>query len=529
MSRQKKDQNILYKIKSILNNYSDLCDFDLLKLCIISTSIFTLLANGMGIFNKYSYFDDLVALFAGGRTFMLGRWGLGIIHKLFMIFYGDFVSSLPIYNSIFSIVFLALSSYLLITIFKININLIKIFTCAFIAAFPVITSCYGYMFMLQYFTMAIFLSILSTYFIFFKNDIVSCILGISIGAFSIGIYQAVLSNIIAIAILFYIRYIMLYYNKTSMRNLLKSMIISFISILCIIALYLCINKIFLNILHISLSSYQGLSSMYTTSIFEYFNRIKIAYMDFIFPGVSNIYYKSLIIFYYISILYIIIFLMMISRKLLYHNCGIFIIYILLSFLIPLSINSIYIIASPNITYSMMVYSKVFLFILLFIIFDYAVQNTYLCRFFNDILKNFVVTLIMIILVLFIRIDNQCYLKAALYQSEAISYLTTMITQIKSTDGYTDDLPICFVNVNKLNDKTFNNIFQLEYIDIAPYGNMHTYLNNYAWDQIMFKWCGFNPDMISEDYYTDNIFVKNMPHYPSKGSIKIVDNVVVVKF
>ena len=41
--------------------------------------------------------------------------------------------------------------------------------------------------------------------------------------------------------------------------------------------------------------------------------------------------------------------------------------------------------------------------------------------------------------------------------------------------------------------------------------------------------GYNPEIVKEDVYKYDERVINMPSYPDDGSIKIVDDVVVVKF
>ena len=51
--------------------------------------------------------------------------------------------------------------------------------------------------------------------------------------------------------------------------------------------------------------------------------------------------------------------------------------------------------------------------------------------------------------MYIRYDNQCYLKTAFQQQEAISWNTTLVTRIKSVKGYRDELPVAYRLERKL--------------------------------------------------------------------------------
>lgn len=46
---------------------------------------------------------------------------------------------------------------------------------------------------------------------------------------------------------------------------------------------------------------------------------------------------------------------------------------------------------------------------------------------------------------------------------------------------------------------------------------------------MANWNGFNPVTIDQTEFENSPIVKNMPCYPDDGSIKVINNVVVVKF
>ncbi len=111
-----------------------------------------------------------------------------------------------------------------------------------------------------------------------------------------------------------------------------------------------------------------------------------------------------------------------------------------------------------------------------------------------------------ILCLFLaKIDNICYLKTQFVQQQAISYFTTLISNIKSTDGYSDEYPVATINNFQINDASFTEIPEFT-IPLVPYDhNVNDYVNNYMYRDFMAFWCGYNPD-----YVTNTTDLENSP-------------------
>ena len=61
-------------------------------------------------------------------------------------------------------------------------------------------------------------------------------------------------------------------------------------------------------------------------------------------------------------------------------------------------------------------------------------------------------------------------------------------------------------------------------------DIQDYVNNWAWEAFLKRWCGFGPSKV---YVTDSLEklpeVQDMPHYPEDGSIRVIQDTVVVKF
>ena len=105
----------------------------------------------------------------------------------------------------------------------------------------------------------------------------------------------------------------------------------------------------------------------------------------------------------------------------------------------------------------------------------------------------------------------------------------MIAAIKSTEDYKDEYPVAFINPNQIRDKTMREIGELNALNISPYFGTDGLLNNYVWGNFLNIWCAYKPDQADPGQFVDLPEVTSMPHYPDQGSIKVVNETVVVKF
>ena len=176
----------------------------------------------------------------------------------------------------------------------------------------------------------------------------------------------------------------------------------------------------------------------------------------------------------------------------------------------------------------MVYATLFPFIF----FAWLVYNTEFNKeFWGKSLSVLTATILTLIVIMFSRVDNRCYLKATYCQQEAISYFTTLITHIKSTEGFKDDMKIALVNEGKISDEMFvtGDNRHLSDIVLMPYFDSYGYVNSYSWKSFIWQWCGFNPAKVDAKEFENRDEVKKMPHYTDDGSIKIIDDVIVINF
>lgn len=151
---------------------------------------------------------------------------------------------------------------------------------------------------------------------------------------------------------------------------------------------------------------------------------------------------------------------------------------------------------------------------------------------NTFMEYSLIALMGMLILLYCRVDNKCYLKATYSQQEAISYFTMLVTKIKSTAGYMDTYPITFVDADSKSDSTItlSDYGMTDNLQYVPYGlDTNGYINCYSRVNFMKQWTGYNPSIVDSRAYEALDEVNAMPHYPDDGFIRVIDETVVVKF
>lgn len=494
------------------------------KIVFLSTIIAGIFAHGIALFNKFSVFDDLTHMFTYGVTLPGGRWMLEILRKFDLLIYGSSNFSLPLFNGLVSIILIAISSCLMVKILDIN----NIVLCSLIGIlmviFPTITSLFGFMFTSKPYMYGILFGVIGVYYVCCYKNLPKYLLGLFLLAGCVAVYQAYIPFCICLALLYLIKYS---YNNDNINEIIKKILFVGFSFILFMLLYFALNSLINKIFSVELVAYKGLENFGLCSFSEYINRIVIAYKDFIYPAFSlaRAYPSSIRIMYFVVLLLIgILFCVMIIKVFNENRIKSLIITILFAF-VPLAVNFVFVMVDMSFDITMLMeYSRIFVFILLILMLDMLKTE-------KKIIENISIVLLVIISFVYVKFDNICYLRTEIVQQEAISYFTTLVTRIKSVEGYKDEYPVSFVYTNKnaKDDLSLTKIEQFDYIYMDPYFSLKQYLNKYSWQRFVGIWCGYSPTIIETDEYLEKDEIKSMNCYPDDGSIKIVDDIVFIKF
>ncbi|MDE5763569.1 MAG: glucosyltransferase domain-containing protein [Ruminococcus sp.] len=171
---------------------------------LFSSVVYGIFAHGIALFNKYSIHDDANFLFGTGITYTSGRWGLGIIGKLYKILFGGGFYSLPLFNGFISILCIAASAYLIINLLNIKHTLLCISITGILISFPTITGILGYMFTAHYYMISLLFAVAGVWIVSRKRSVLNFSIGVLLMTFSIGIYQAFIPVMLSLILLCFI-------------------------------------------------------------------------------------------------------------------------------------------------------------------------------------------------------------------------------------------------------------------------------------------------------------------------------------
>jgi hypothetical protein len=126
------------------------------------------------------------------------------------------------------------------------------------------------------------------------------------------------------------------------------------------------------------------------------------------------------------------------------------------------------------------------------------------------------------------VDNQAYMRVGLLQNEATAFYNRLITRIESTDGYSQSDGIYIAGALEISDGNLTEVPQFPAVSMTGYTMTSAeFINDYAWKEYVRWQLGFDP--VYETQLPDTAVLDEMGCYPDADSIRIVDDVVIVKF
>lgn len=145
------------------------------------------------------------------------------------------------------------------------------------------------------------------------------------------------------------------------------------------------------------------------------------------------------------------------------------------------------------------------------------------------INKFVEICILITIINYIYVANIVYTKISFLQEQTNAYYTVLITQIKSCEDYQDEMPVIFIGAGGIQDETFTVNDKYRTMLTLATNDLKDWVNDYSYIRYMRYHCGFEPEIVGWDAVEGSYDeIRQMPNYPDYGSIKVIDNVVVVK-
>ena len=466
---------------------------------VAASLVFGFMAHMYAFTNKLLNADETAALFSKGATLTSGRWGL----ELTKLVFPDV--SMPWIYGVISLLLVTAAVCFIISAFGINKKLTQVLLCGAVMAFPAMTGNFCYMFTSASYSLAIFMAVLAVY-LFTQGGKVKCTAGCIALAFTLGIYQAYISLAASFCVVLLIKELMA--DDASPKAVLLRGVKLLGMLALSLALYFLITLIVESVLGTGYQEYdtgtktgllRGLLTVYSSfvGIFTSGN------FGFVNSGIS-------IAAHIICVLAILCAL--VHRMAARHDRYESLLMLALVIIYPLSVNCMYLAASPDIIHSLVMFGFVSFYVLTTVCFDALDRRIWLLR---DL------TAIASAVIIFANVffANEVYLKMYLEYENAYSFYNSLMAEVMDTPGFSQFTVIDIVGNTQSGLTHFD-----EEIDTAGFtGPNEDLVNTYTRVSFIKYYLGLDLYMYREDTILDCDWYDEMPCYPADGSIKYLED------
>lgn len=505
--------------------------FSKIRKKITKNDIFTILiVLVIGIINNFSFFitegiapDALSSAdfnIAGNWEIRLGRFGIKYINLLRYGLVNKFIIVL------ISLIFLALAAVVISRIFEIKNKTALTIIAAIIAVAPQFTETYFFIYCADAYAFAFLVSTLTIFFLKrAKNKKWNYLIACLCTVITCSMYQAYLGVILGLLMVYTISQL---FKEQSIKSILSEMLKNIAIIEIGVVIYYVILKVILAILGLSLASYKGANSLGINTLKALPKSILQTYKDFynfFFTNkiIRNSYYKRIqinLVLFIVSLIGLILNFvnMKVNRKILRI---VLIIFAVVIFPIATSIMDL---IAPTTTVNLVTGPGIITSVVLMIIIYSNLKNNSI----NNIVKYLCIVLITILTNSFIIENTYTYMNRQETYKNYYTVANDIYSKVTSMEEYTTDKKWLFSDVIKFKSNNLEKTNGFISHDNETWNNYNGILQNYRFFD---KYLGIKIKICSKDEYDSivkNNEFKNMPIYPNCGSIKIIDNIIVIK-
>lgn len=505
---------------TVINRIKSLFDKNKIIFVAITTLTMCLIAHGFMYFNELFSHDSMLLMYNTDANTMisLGRF----LRPLYNSIKG--YMNTPVMNGLLSMVYLSAVSYLVLDIFKVNNKGIIVLVIGVLCtnySVSILNATYihdvdAYMFSLLLDVIGLWL------FINFKYGFLAGIIPLTL---SLGLYQSYIDFILfAYLILCIIRIIKEGISKEVFVSILEFGIMVGISMIFYYALFKGINMILgLN----NNGSYQNPSNVLNLSAESIKERLDQFFVSiekwFLYPRGIHRNWAALI-----NKLFFVLDICLAAYLLIRNKTNLFSIVcvVILAFLCPIGMNFITLIS--NVYHDLTIYSFHFYYLIPLVLLS-QIDNI------KHIVLKSVLGLVCICISVLIYdnclYSNQIYLKKDLEDKSTLFAITRIIDRVEQTDGYIlGETPIAIVG--SLNTSEYG--VRRDGFDYTGTGLGNTYAVTYGevYRTYISKYLNYPAEIISSEKEIEelekNEEIRNMPFFPAKDSVKLIDGIIVVK-
>lgn len=460
--------------------------------------------------NKLVNHDDIESLFYKGATVTSGRWGLELSKLLFPDW------SMPWIYGIITLLLIAVSVCMMLRLLEISSPVLEIALAAAVVSFPSLTGTYCFMFTSASYGLAFFLAVLCAA-LFKKGGTLNTVFSGLALVLCLSIYQAYIAISASLFVLLMIKDC-LEGDKKAWKTVLWGFK-ALAMMAAALAVYFALTLLVFKFTGAEFNDYviDNVNSQASIP-----GRILMAYQNFwdiftfrnyylISSEASRIVHLILLVFMLGCVV------LAAARKRQLLNWALMAALILL---LPLSINCMYLMMSPQSIHTLVLYSFVCFYFLAALLAEKA--GPAVLKPGKDILA----LLMCLVICSNVYFANMCYLKMQLQYEAADSFYVSMIAQIKQTEGFDENSRLAIIG------RQDNLLYQAPELDTSLLlGPSADLINIYSRENLFRQYLGFNIEFADEEELETISALpefQEMAEYPYYGSVKKIGDYIVVK-
>lgn len=472
---------------------------------------------------------------AGGYEASLGRWGI------------DFFDSirnniaLPFITTLISILIMGIINILIIELFEIKNKIFKVFTILSVVVSPSLCMTLLYSYTADAYLFAMLFSVFTVYaFYKIKNKKIGTVLGMISFILMLSIYQSYMGITVGLILMMSVKKLLT--EKNSSLEVIKSIFVKAIMLVVSAIIYFVITKIILEVNNLTMSTYKGTNEISVFSILaSIIPSIKNAYLAFLkyfFADgiVLNRAWKReklyLIFFALYAIAMIVLFIKMLKKE---NKSKEFLIRFILAAIIicalPIGLNLVIILAPGNEIYYLIATQMILMIPFVLMIFEMLPEKSV----FVNILNWGIVISLSVIMVTYFLSIVVTYQTAELTYNQAKSVASRVLDRMEECPGYRTGMNKLFAGV--VDDGNFTKTLDIYNLAVTNSLRSSIFHGTYwgqesTWKNFMDLFFGTHIEFCDDyEYYTiiHSDEFKEMDIFPGENSVKIINDVMVVKF
>lgn len=477
------------------------------RLSFSAAMIAGLAAHGYAFGNKLLNHDEIESLFGKGATVTSGRWGLELVKVLFPDW------SMPWIYGLVSLTLISLAACLMLKTLDIRTGAMRILLPALIVSFPSLTGNFCFMFTASAYAWSFFLTCLAVY-LFRDGDLRRGAAGIPLLVLALGIYQAYISVGACLFLLLMLRDAL--DGEKTVPEIIRFGVKALGMLLLCVALYYGVTQL---VFRVTGERFNAYVTENVNGAVSFPRRVRMAYDAFLYIFTFRNFYlitseASRYLHIVLGVLTIgaLCCLALRGRKPLHAALA-----VCLLILLPLAVCCMFLIMTQESIHTLVLYGFVSVYLLMGLVAE---------RLKRIPAAPLLAVPLAVIVMANVYFANMCYLKLDLQYENARAFYTVLAARVESAPGFDGKCRLCLVG------KQDNLLHSFPELDTELFMGVNRELVNiYSRENLIRYYLGLDipfADEAAAERLENDPRVAAMAEYPYEGSIRRVDDMLVVK-